>query len=207
MRITVTTSPVAAAYEAFYPLAMAKEALKVRHTVEDTLIRQMADAAITICENAARVSMLEKTVQVRLTAPTFECDELGIIYRTFDPDKAGKGIRLPHGPVTSIVSVSHVTQDNVATVFGVELYRLDPGAWLKWNGKLASFDKGGEIVVNFMAGISPDDVTKHAEISALRLAIGEVLTVMYENRGMSEAALSATARRLLARFWTTYNYH
>lgn len=197
----VTVRPLAAAYEAFLPLATSKVALKVRHSAEDSLIRQFADTAIQVCERVGRISILPCTRQATYRAPEHKEDDLGIISHLRDPDQVTKGIRLLYGPITGVSSVALLSVEGSPEVYDTGLYRLD-GDTIRWNGNLTPAYRS-QIRVTYTAGIDVDDEQSYGDLVNIRTAVSEVLVAMYENRGIAEATLSNVARRCLSRYWTS----
>ena len=207
MNTSVIVKPTLASYETFMPLAEVKEFCKIRHSKEDTLLDRVRAGAIRACQQAGRISLLPTTIRARFRLPWMIVDDLEIKTRTKDPDGLKRGRRLLYGPVASLESVSRVSRQLVSTTVDPASYQLDTvSGKFMWKGYLDTFVEGEFLDVIYTAGFDPEDEDNYEDIACLRLAVGEVCAVFYENRGMAESVLTATATKMLRQYWTSPTY-
>lgn len=185
MNVVTITPP-----EPLVSLALAKQHLRVEHETDDELIQAYIDAASGHIDGPG--GWLGRAIGLQTLEARFDrfgCDL----------------IRLSHGPLQSVTSVTYDDEDGDETVLDDELYTLDDyGALLAYGGSWPFARlRAGSVRVRYQAGYTtiPGAIT-----AAVLLMVGD----LYLNRetviegGMGAIPMSTTVENLLGpyRVWS-----
>lgn len=202
MRTKLITPPT----EEPLALAVAKQYLRVTHSLEDALITQQILSARRICEEASRRSFITQTRSMTFAIPRADVERLiegsGKIE---DPDGIYKGAQLIRGPVASVTSINRVRNDTgESQVVDAGLFdvRADTNR-IQWRADFwepcRDFDTlsivyvCGQPKAQFLASC-PD------LMEAMMIVLGN----LYENRGFATQQVPIEAQAILGRYWMPY---
>src|ERR1017187_10292090 len=83
-------------------LLLAKEYLRVTHSLEDLSIQTMISSARRMCEEMTRHSISPQRWVIQYRLPEWTCDDLGIYRSVRDPERVLYQFYLPRKPVQVI---------------------------------------------------------------------------------------------------------
>lgn len=189
---------------AFLSLEEAKVATYVTHAHEDGLLQRLILPAVLKAEDAGRISILPRTFELTVRTPYLTSDNFSLVARSKDPDRIATGIRLPLARPDEIVeSVHYVKHDKT---IGRELtagtdFDVNRGV-IEWTPRFRFDSHMPEIRVIYRVGISRDS----NEYDNLRIAVEEILSTMFENRGHAAVKIPSNARMILNSYWSSPTY-
>ena len=117
-------------------LAMAKQYLRVTHSLEDEIIGTMISSARKLCEDVCRISISPQRWKVTYRLPRLDGDAFGLTNRIVDPERIKDRCSLPRIPAVSVNGVSVLGRNGRS--FNLPTYSFDPDtsslAWTSRNG-------------------------------------------------------------------------
>ena len=170
-------------------LAQAKQQLKLdaAFDIEDALIKEYIDAAISAAENYTNTSIYQ--AKFKVTSPNFE-----------------NNYCFPNSPISSIETVKYLGEDNVEQSLDVSKYELRPKD--KYVSKIfyeefkdlpKVYSRSNAVSITVIAGYTSETLPK-----SLRQAIMLLIGTFYTNREDSVEALPKASTRLLGKYQFHY---
>jgi len=199
MRVTITTQSTGTMAEAFLPLAMVKQGIRVRHTHEDAKITGLRNAAIVKCEAYARIAILQKTITLQFRGNHHEGDVYHVSRRLVDLDRVQNGIKLPYPLVSALVSLNGLERRHrTPHLVNARHYMLEDNRWLRWKDQHVHRFDNYILVYTSGYALMPDSLDK----DALRQAVIDTVQDAYDNPGQS-TDLPRNVKQALKPYWNS----
>ena len=204
-------------------LTLAKQYIRVTHSLEDDLISSMISSARKLCEDTVNIAISPQRWKATFRIPEYRNDEFGLSPSFYDPERIGETCALPRPPVSAINSISssgprgitypfvagtHYSFDattGLITWLTPRYLRLgtDDGWYARPTTLTVDYNCGFPLAPAVNPGSTQSDALSPAVIVPpnVREAVLITLASLYENRGDDNTTFPKKALLALKPYW------